>query len=337
MAELGGAGLDRLLGACEGYPTDSPTPAQRAHFLRRHMQRVEANYVHRQGRGLDQILAEAELRDALRALVDAEPADGVSALEVRRRLRARLREGGRLAWALRPAPGPTLAWRARRLVDGAALPLGLVAFGPVLVPAALLVLWLVRVREALDPSDVRRPTQEHTRRLAELEDFVAQNAFTAGGHVKRGPLRRLVINAVLPLIGWATRNVFTRDSLAGVKTIHFARWITLDGGRRVVLASNYDGSLESYNNDFIDLVSWGLNLAFSNGEGYPQTRWLVFGGATREQEFKDYLRRRQIPTPVWYSAYPELTALNIERNARLRAGLSARLDEREARQWLHLL
>jgi hypothetical protein len=337
IAEVAGAGLDRLFGACEDYPPASPTRQQRLRFLRRHLQTVDANYVHRQGRSVDQIRAEAELRDALRALLDRDRFEGVPALEVHRRLRTELRAGGRLAWALRPAPRLGLGWQARRVLDGASLPLGLVAFGPVLLPALLLLVLLVRMQEELDQSDVRRPSEEHTRRLTELEDYFAHNGFTAGGHVKRGKVRQLVIRSVLPLIGWGTRNLFTRDSLAGVKTIHFARWIPLDGGRRVVFASNYDGSLENYNNDFIDLISWGLNLVFSNGHGYPRTRWLLFGGATREQEFKDYLRRHQIPTPVWYSAYPQLTALNIERNAKLRAGLSARLNEREAQQWLHLL
>ena len=102
--------------------------------------------------------------------------------------------------------------------------------------------------------------------------------------------------------------MFTRADLAGVKTIHFARWIVLDDGRRVIFTSNYDGSLESYMDDFIDKVALGLNASFSNGVGYPRTRFLFFDGARREQEFKDYLRRHQIPTQVWYSAYPHLTA-----------------------------
>ena len=60
-------------------------------------------------------------------------------------------------------------------------------------------------------------------------------------------------------------------------------------------------------------------------------------GATREQEFKDFLRRVQQPTPIWHSAYSHLTAATIDRNARLRAGLAGRMNEREARQWLRLI
>jgi hypothetical protein len=59
-----------------------------------------------------------------------------------------------------------------------------------------------------------------------------------------------------------------------------------------------------------------------------------FGGARQEQPFKDYLRGRQLPSQVWYSAYPDLTAVNIENNARIRAGLRGELSSEEADAWL---
>ena len=40
-----------------------------------------------------------------------------------------------------------------------------------------------------------------------------------------------------------------------------------------------------------------------------------------EQQFKYTLRRHQLPTQVWYKAYPGLTAFDIARNARVREGL----------------
>src|SRR5690606_23390996 len=125
------------------------------------------------------------------------------------------------------------------------------------------------------------------------------------------------------LVNNLARHVYTKGDLGtvrplglnGVDTIHFARWISLDGGRRVMFMSNYDGSFESYMDDFINKVAWGLNGVFTHGVGYPPTRFLVFGGARDEQAFKAYLRQRQLPTAVWYSAYPELTAVNIANNS----------------------
>ena len=73
----------------------------------------------------------------------------------------------------------------------------------------------------------------------------------------------------------------SREHLAGVKTIHFARWTFIDDRRRMLFTSNYDGSLENYMDDFIDKIAWSLNAAFSNGVGYPRTRWLIGGGRQR--------------------------------------------------------
>ena len=89
----------------------------------------------------------------------------------------------------------------------------------------------------------------------------------------------------------------------------------------MLFLSNYDGSLEAYMDDFINKVGWGLNLVFSNGVGYPRTHWLVQDGSKSEQQFKYTLRRHQLPTEVWYKAYPGLTAFDLARNARIRKGI----------------
>jgi hypothetical protein len=75
---------------------------------------------------------------------------------------------------------------------------------------------------------------------------------------------------LLWLTDYGARHVYTRGHLARVQTIHFARWVFLNGRKQMVFASNYDGSLESYMDDFINKVGWGLNLLFSNGVGYPR-------------------------------------------------------------------
>ena len=110
--------------------------------------------------------------------------------------------------------------------------------------------------------------------LAALEDHIVQNPFMAVGHVKPGAFRILTLRAILFGLNFTTRHIFNRGVLSGVKSIHFARWVFIDDKRRMFFASNYDGSMESYMDDFIDKVAWGLNLVFSNGVGYPKTNWL---------------------------------------------------------------
>jgi hypothetical protein len=90
--------------------------------------------------------------------------------------------------------------------------------------------------------------------------------------------------------------------------------------------------------DFINKVAFGLNLVFSNGVGYPSTKWLVKGGAQREQPYKYTLRRHQLPSEVWYKAYPGLTAYDLARNSRIRQGVEIRQsDDEEIREWLSLI
>ena len=123
-----------------------------------------------------------------------------------------------------------------------------------------------------------------------------------------------------------------------IRTIHFARWVFMDNNRRVFFASNYDGSHESYMDDFINKVGWGLNIVFSCGASYPTTRWLIKEGAYREQQFKYTQRRHQLPSEVWYKAYPGLTAPDLARNTRIRKGVEIRqTNETEIREWLSLI
>jgi len=181
-------------------------------------------------------------------------------------------------------------------------------------------------------------SEAYSESLGAVEDYDVTNAFSAMGSIKPGLLRRWVTQFALLLLDYTARHIYTRGRLARVRTIHFARWVLLDDKKRMFFASNYDGSLESYMDDFINKVGFGLNAVFSNGVGYPRTSFLLCGGAKEEQKFKNFLRRHEMPTQVWYNPHPGLTAVDLERNMRLRAGVQARsLTERQAREWAALL
>ena len=124
-----------------------------------------------------------------------------------------------------------------------------------------------------------RPTPEHVSALSVLEDHDVTNQFSAFGSVKPGWFRLSTLIFIFWVLNFSTRQIYTRGRLARVGTIHFARWVFMDNRRRLLFASNYDGSLDSYMDDFINKVAYGLNLVFSNGIGYPRTKFMLSGGA----------------------------------------------------------
>ena len=74
----------------------------------------------------------------------------------------------------------------------------------------------------------------------------------------------------------------------------------LDDKQRLLSPSNYDGSLESYMDDFVE--QGGVRperQCWPNSVGYPRTRWLVLDGAKDGRSSTYYIRRHELPTEVW--------------------------------------
>ena len=335
LITVAGRGLDTIYQHCEGYPNaGSASRREQLAYLRAHMSGYAALYVNTVGLGLRQIKQEVELRDAIERFLDTRDWRGSTPTETRTAIQEFVRGEPALGWALLPSEAPDLAFVLRDLADLAAVPIALLLGSPALL--AILPLWaaVLRAREKTDAAPLLRADDARIQLLAAPEDRIVQNQFSAAGFLKPGWFRRITASFVLFLVNWGVRHIFNHANLAGVKTIHFARWIFIDGKRRLVFASNYDGSLESYMDDFIDKVAWGLNAVFSNGIDYPRTSWLVKDGAHDELAFKYFIRSHQMETQLWYSAYPELTAINIENNAQIRAGLFKPMNEIETEAWL---
>ena len=333
-----GEGVDRVFGHCEGYPQGTPGERERLEWLRGRVARAPATYVNTHGRTRAQIREEAELRDAVNEFLDRRrDLAGREPAEVRAAVREFVADEPTLKWALKPAERPGFLARARERLHMAGVGLLVLVALPFALVAAPVYAVLLRRHERRDEAPHERADEAAVLELASLEDHLPMNPFTAVGQVKPGPFRKVTINVILYLLNYVTRHFLKPGDLVGVKTIHFARWLFLDDRRRVLFASNYDGSLESYMDDFIDKISWGLNLVFSNGIGYPRTRWLIKDGCRDEVAFKDYLRLHMAPTRVWYSAYGRLSAANIAANERLREGLQSNLRGDRERAWVQAL
>lgn len=194
----------------------------------------------------------------------------------------------------------------------------------------------IRFTEKREKPFTHRPTLDHMRKVLKSEDLpgYAQNHVYATANLKPGYFRPFLHGFAL----WAVRMVivywFRPGFINGMGTIHYARWYKVPGTRRVIFYSNFDGSWESYLEDFITRVNEGQSATWSNWEGFPETRFLIAEGAKNSDEFKNYARLVQRVAPFWYSRFPELTSDQIRANGQIHIGAGLASTSTEADEWL---
>jgi Dyp-type peroxidase family len=163
-----------------------------------------------------------------------------------------------------------------------------------------------------------------------------QNHLGGVSILKLGLIRSISLRVALWLIAELRAASSRPGFLNRIGTIHFARWILLPNSDRLVFLSNYDGSWQSYLEDFIARLREGLTSVWSNTRDFPKTTSLFLGGAEDGARFKRWARRQQVPTRFWYSAYPQLTTSRIRANAAIRHGFASASTEAQAAKWLSL-
>jgi hypothetical protein len=108
-----------------------------------------------------------------------------------------------------------------------------------------------------------------------------------------------------------------------IGTVHFARWVVLpddaDGGN-LLFTSNYDGSWDAYITDFAAQAAESFDAIYSNCVGWPE------GGATDIDAFKDYVRRHEHSSDVYYRAYPMARVREVKSALKLRKAWTDVLD-----------
>ena len=342
-----GNGLFRIYDHCKGSP-ETQDPASMISYLKNHRTPIAAFYRGTSGRGVIQIRNEQKLwyriQEYLNKHLDAE-APG----KIKDSLVKHLKNDASLNWAfekytheLTHAYGTFLLILLVLIILGAFVWLARL-FPQILwgvVPLLLLVVtwWIVLRRKEKKDSEEFNAIRQDSSRIAQLtrkEDYKTQNQLTHLVEVKPGLTRAITLRMVLWLINLLATYMFNRGSLAGIQSIHYARWVLLDG--RLLFFSNYDGSWESYLGEFVDRASIGLTAVWSNTKGFPPTRNLIKGGARHSAEFKAWARKQQIPTQVWYSAYPASSIKNINNNTAIRQGLLRNEGDKGTREFLQRL
>lgn len=303
-----GPALDEIFGRCEGYPTNRASDP--AGFRQAFYRYIEDNsvdwqafYIGVHNDSVRDVHRYKEIHTALQDFADDPQARGL----IKTRLRPLIE---RLPGPEIDLPNP-VAPLLRTLTEVVKI----VLFVTELLIGAFDIVVLTPLRQTAGRPNRRDLREQRVLDLdlsnqsiqpgvEALEDQVTQNQLTVISSIRPGFLPLIRLKLALMLIHTFARRFHNQGSLGGITTIHFARWCILDNGRYLLFESNYDGSWDSYIGDFSDKVAWGLDLIWTSHPDYPR------GGAADIEPFKDIIRRNQVRTQVFYSAYPDLTVFN---------------------------
>jgi hypothetical protein len=154
------------------------------------------------------------------------------------------------------------------------------------------------------PTTPRELTLEDAKReeLEQQPEYPVQNPMVL--LVRINPAQELRVRSILRLVDWRFRRY--QVGLNDIRAIHCARWVMFDGGEGhtyLLFFSNFDDSWEAYIDSFLDhedVLSF-LKRIWSETDGFPKPG--TFRGPF-VTHFKNWVRQVQVPTLVWYSAYP---------------------------------
>jgi hypothetical protein len=332
LIEHGRRALVEIYNHCEGF-----SAAGLKEYLLAHSAPTSAFYIGCPGQSLSSIQNAIAVRKAIQNFLDRQEQElsQLTAVEVHRRARQFLASESPVKPQLSPRTldqQRTRAWTSLVLLALAALPLIVL-----LLPVIAVLVIILRQHEKADAAAPLPPPLPIDPRLFQHEDVYTMNHLTTMVNVKPGPFRLRTLKLVLWLINLLAKTVFITGNLGGIPTIHFARWILMEDGRRLLFFSNYDGSWASYLGDFVDKANYGLTAVWSNTDRFPESKFLFFGGALHIEAFKAWSREHNLFAGVWYTAYPDETLWNLQKDVRLRDTVGRDLNEEEARQLLQLL
>jgi hypothetical protein len=339
-----GSGFDSVYSHCRGYQAGG---ANQFHtYIHDHkLPYPNAFYVGHRGLTVKTILKQNKIRKAIEEFLNTNSQQSYPADQVKKNIVNHLRTNySELMEEVPPEIKQKSIWEPIllaiaviffiRFVFGWKVLAGLFLTLFILLGIAYLIL---RWKECTDPQIKIESEESLVSQITSLtsrEDFTVQNQLTHLVAIKPGWFRLGLLKFVLWGINLLALVLYNKGKLGNIPTIHFARWVTIDHGKRLLFFSNFDGSWESYLGDFVDKAAVGLTAVWSNTNLFPKTKNLIQDGATDEQRFKYWTRVHQIPTQVWYTAYKSLSVVNVLNNNLIHQGLFKTMTPDECKQWL---
>jgi hypothetical protein len=101
-----------------------------------------------------------------------------------------------------------------------------------------------------------------------------------------------------------------RIALNAIGTVHFARFTFLENKTKFAIITEYDGKFEKYLQDFAAKIGPVFDKVFSHMVGGPPAPV-----SQNVEAFMDYVRANDLGAVSFYSAYPDLTVLDIKQLA----------------------
>jgi hypothetical protein len=340
LFRVSGAGLNKIYAHCIGSPRFEKADDLRQYFEANRLE-ASASYSGTRDRSAREIVAEDELEVAISNYLDTKAGRKAAQKNGYDAVKEFVASMPKPPLDVTKPPRSTESVLSRLLHGPAFWPLVVIAGSVVAVPT-LFFAGAVKLREWTEKDDVTSQSEAELQALEKLknrEDHrgLVQNQLTHVVAIKPGWFRMRTLKLVLWSIDFLAKHYYNQGNLGGIPSIHYARWMILEKRRQLLFFSNFDGSWESYLGDFVDQAARGLTSVWSNTVGFPRASFLLEKGARDEERFKNWTRRHQIETQIWYSAYPSFTVQNVNDNTKLRAGL-ARKPEGEAFQaWLRTL
>ncbi|WP_433275664.1 hypothetical protein ACQPZA_31230 [Pseudonocardia xinjiangensis] len=112
-----------------------------------------------------------------------------------------------------------------------------------------------------------------------------------------------------------------RAALQQIGTLHDARHVIFDNDTQFMFASVFDGSWDTYIDDFATtVVGERFDRVFSHMEGFP---------GVKDPNAKEWFVSQQEPALVFVSSYPDLTVKQIWKDQRVNEAFQAVLDSSE--------
>jgi len=371
LVRIMGDGLREVLQHCEGFDAGRSND-ELEDFLLAH-RHGDTFYSGMQNLSPEDVRQHRQLREAIEAYIEARQANGGfrgDASAVRREIQEYVKGRPDLAWAQQAFEPTIKAWLVlhwRSLIIeaiGAALlvctaawllfdcaALGVIAKSGWIAVGAFVLFVAVMVFSIYEAEDdqtyvARRTPDDRARLLAATQTRPVINEFTLAGPIKEeGMLRPVFVKLSLWVIARVVEGVPPKrlpyvGGGINIPTVATARWIAADGGRRLMFISNYTNEGVAYVRDFIETPAGAMriNLSFGFGRGFPKTRGILWGGALTDPNAYLYaLSEHQRSTLFWYGPYRDISIDNIKVNRKIREGLFADYNEKQAEDWLHLL